>query len=64
MNKLKCPRYENKELKRSENYCPICGLNLKERTAQEVLVQEQSDTLEKIKLTDIVSEMIKKTNKH
>ena len=35
-----------------------------EGTAQEVLVQEQSDTFKKIKLTDVVSEMIKKANKH
>lgn len=35
-----------------------------EKIAQEVSVQEQSDTFKKIKLTDIVSEMIKKTNKH
>lgn len=38
--KLECTRC-NYELKGIENYCPICGLDLKERTAQEVLVQEQ-----------------------
>ena len=57
MNKLKCPRCENKELKRNENYCPICGLNLKERTAQEVPVQEQSikfDSLPKINAERII----------
>ncbi|EOU1650919.1 hypothetical protein G6Z26_04530 [Clostridium perfringens] len=41
MDKLRCPRCENEELKGTENYCPICGLNLKEETAQEVPVQEQ-----------------------
>lgn len=41
MDKLKYPRCENEELKGNENYCPIYGLNLKERTAQEVPVQEQ-----------------------
>ncbi|EOU1594541.1 hypothetical protein QYB28_000581 [Clostridium perfringens] len=50
MNKLKCPRCENKELKRNENYCPICGLNLKERTAQEVAIQEQSEHLHKLSI--------------
>lgn len=50
MNKLKCPRCENEELKGSENYCPICGLNLKERTAQEVLVQEQSEHFHKLSI--------------
>lgn len=57
MNKLKCPRCENEELKGSENYCPICGLNLKERTAQEVPVQEQSikfDSLPKINAERII----------
>ncbi|WP_075841752.1 hypothetical protein [Clostridium perfringens] len=43
MKELKCPRCKNGELKGNENYCPICGLDLKERTAQEVLVQEQSE---------------------
>lgn len=41
MEKLKCPRCENKELKGNENYCSICGLNLKEGTAREASVQEQ-----------------------
>lgn len=40
MCKTKCPRCKNEELKGTENYCPICGLDLK-ATAQEVPVQEQ-----------------------
>lgn len=50
MEKLKCPRCENEKLKGPENYCPICGLNLKERTAQEVPVQEQSNSYYPIEL--------------
>lgn len=42
MDKLKCPRCENEELKGNENYCSICGLNLKEKTALRKLDQEQS----------------------
>lgn len=41
MDKLKCPRCKNEELKGTENYCPICGLDLEEKTAQEVPVLEQ-----------------------
>lgn len=41
MDKLKCPRCKNEELQGNENYCPICGLDLEEKTAQEVPVQEQ-----------------------
>ena len=41
MKELKCPRCKNEELKGNENYCPICGLDLEEKTAQEVPVQEQ-----------------------
>ena len=39
----KCPRCENENLKEGQNFCQICGVNLKskERTAQEVPVQEQ-----------------------
>lgn len=40
MNKIACTKCGFK-LKGTENYCPVCGLNLKERTAQEVPVQEQ-----------------------
>lgn len=35
----KCPRCENEKLREDQNFCQICGLNL--RTAQEVPVQEQ-----------------------
>lgn len=41
MDKLKCPRCKNEELKGNENYCPVCGLELKEGTALEVKIQEQ-----------------------
>lgn len=37
-NKLKCTRCKY-ELKGTENYCPICGLNLKEGTDQELPVK-------------------------
>ncbi|MBY0755059.1 hypothetical protein K5V21_06280 [Clostridium sardiniense] len=35
-----CPRCKNEKLEEGQNYCQICGLDLK-RTAQEVPVQEQ-----------------------
>ncbi|WP_419867417.1 hypothetical protein [Clostridium perfringens] len=41
MKELKCPRCKNEELQGNENYCPICGLDLEEKTAQEVPVLEQ-----------------------
>lgn len=41
MEKLKCPKCENEELKGTENYCPICGLNLKEKTTLRELAQAQ-----------------------
>lgn len=34
MKELKCPRCKNEELKGNENYCPICGLDLKDRSIQ------------------------------
>lgn len=50
MCKLKqCPRCKNEELEEDQNYCQICGLDLK-RTAQEVLVQEQSNILYKLSI--------------
>lgn len=54
--KLKCPRCKNEKLKGAESYCPICGFRLKERTAQEVSVQEQLKNLHKLNITgeDIV----------
>lgn len=36
-----CPRCENEKIKGTENYCPICGFNLKKGTAREASVQEQ-----------------------
>lgn len=33
----KCPRCENEELKGNENYCPICGLNLKDKERATVI---------------------------
>lgn len=39
--KLECTRCHYEGLKGTENYCPICGVNFKKGTAQEVPVQEQ-----------------------
>ena len=41
MDKLNCSRCKNEELRGNDNYCPICGLNLKEEIAREASVQEQ-----------------------
>ncbi|WWU65402.1 hypothetical protein QJR26_03340 [Clostridium baratii] len=55
MDKLKqCPRCKNEELKGTENYCPICGLDLKV-TAQEVKVQEQLEEVNFLLNTAIFS---------
>lgn len=40
MKGLKCPRCKNEELKGNENYCPICGLDLKDGTAQDIAILE------------------------
>lgn len=50
MDKLNCPRCKNEELSGNENYCLICSLNLKEKTAQEVPIQEQSEHLHKLSI--------------
>lgn len=40
MDKSKCPRCENEELRGTENYCPICGLELKKGLAQKTVFLE------------------------
>ncbi|HHD2772605.1 TPA: hypothetical protein ACOTHO_002504 [Clostridium perfringens] len=37
-----CPRCENEKLQGTENYCPICGLKLKEKAVQEINTPEQA----------------------
>ncbi len=39
---LKCPICENEKLKGTENYCPICGLKLKDKDVQEINTPEQA----------------------
>ncbi|MDU4910588.1 hypothetical protein [Clostridium baratii] len=51
MSNLECTRCHYK-LKGTENYCPRCGLSLKETTAQEAEVQEQSNSLHKLNIID------------
>ncbi len=37
-----CPRCENEKLQGTENYCPICGLKLKQKAVQEINTPEQA----------------------
>ncbi|EGT4144720.1 hypothetical protein P5E99_15595 [Clostridium perfringens] len=37
-----CPRCKNEKLQGTENYCPICGLKLKEKAVQEINTPEQA----------------------
>lgn len=53
MSKLECT-IRHYELKGTENYCPICGLKLKERTAQEIPVQEQLVNLSELKVARVL----------
>ena len=36
-----CPRCKSEEIRNGDNYCKICGLELRKITAQEIPVQEQ-----------------------
>lgn len=50
-----CPRCENEELKGTENYCPICGLKLKQKAVQEINTPEQA-----IIYVDLDEKLVKK----
>lgn len=61
----KCPRCKNEELKGNENYCPICGLDLKEKLAHEVSLNMQENLISlKISIAkeEFAREMIKLIN--
>lgn len=50
-----CPRCENEKLQGTENYCPICGLKLKEKAVQEINTPEQA-----IIYVDLDEKLVKK----
>ena len=64
MDKLKCSRCKNEELKGNENYCPICGLDLEERSIKRPIspiivktktanyLSSELETLEKLNFID------------
>lgn len=37
-----CPRCKNEDINKNQNYCQVCGLDLRKEIAPEVPVQEQS----------------------
>lgn len=55
IDELKCPRCENEKLKGTENYCPICGLKLKQKAVQEINTPEQA-----IIYVDLDEKLVKK----
>ncbi|XZI53235.1 hypothetical protein ACSXD3_17765 (plasmid) [Clostridium perfringens] len=50
-----CPRCENEKLQGTENYCPICGLKLKQKAVQEINTTEQA-----IIYVDLDEKLVKK----
>ncbi|MBO3417944.1 hypothetical protein [Clostridium perfringens] len=50
-----CPRCENEKLQGTENYCPICGLKLKQKAVQEINTPEQA-----IIYVDLDEKLVKK----
>ncbi|ELC8463928.1 hypothetical protein QYB71_003071 [Clostridium perfringens] len=50
-----CPRCENEKLQGTENYCPICGLKLKQKAVQETNTPEQA-----IIYVDLDEKLVKK----
>ncbi len=61
MKELKCPRCKNEELKGNENYCPICGVDLKEKPVKEVSFNNQELGIRSISGNLKCSKCIKKT---
>ncbi|MDQ0151176.1 hypothetical protein ACFO6R_13320 [Eubacterium multiforme] len=50
MDKLECPRCKNEKLKGTENYCPICGLNLKGGMTKEEVIGQIDSLIDEAKL--------------
>ena len=65
MKGLKSPRCKNGELKGNENYCHICGLDLKEKTVKEGTLNKQENLISLIISIDkekLAREIIKLIN--